>query len=181
VRSDAALVKRSRNDPAAFRELYERYARPVYGFHLRRTREPEAAHDLTAETFAQAWLVRARFRDEAGGSAAPWLFGIARNVLLMSVRRRALEQRARERLGLLAEHATSAAEPEPAWLDGLDEALEELPPAQLEAMRLRFVDDLPYADVGDALGTSPGTARVRVHRALTTLRHRFADSQEAPR
>jgi RNA polymerase sigma factor (sigma-70 family) len=181
MRTDARLLAASRDDPAAFRELYERHAEPVHGFLLRRCRDADAAHDLTAETFAQAWLVRARFRDEADGSAAPWLFGIARNVLLMSVRRRALEARARERLGLLADHATSAAEPEPAWLDGLDEALEDLPPAQLKAMRLRFVDDLPYGDVARALGTSPGNARVRVHRALTTLRHRFADSQETPR
>jgi RNA polymerase sigma-70 factor (ECF subfamily) len=181
MRSDARLLVASREDPAAFRELYERHVAPVHGFLLRRCRDPDAAHDLTAETFAQAWLVRARFRDEAGGSAAPWLFGIARNVLLMSVRRRALELRARERLGLLAEHARSVTEPEPAWLDGLDEALDDLPPALREAMRLRIVDDLPYAEVARAVGTSSGNARVRVHRALTALRHRLSDSPEAPR
>jgi DNA-directed RNA polymerase specialized sigma24 family protein len=30
----------------------------------------DAAHDLTAETFAQAWLARTRFRDRATGSTA---------------------------------------------------------------------------------------------------------------
>ena len=73
----------------------------MLGYHQRRCRDEDAAHELTAETFAQVWLVRARFRDECDGSAGPWLFGIARNVLLVSVRRRALEARARERLGLL--------------------------------------------------------------------------------
>ena len=48
---------------------------------LRRADSRATALDLTAETFAQAWLVRARFRDEANGSAAPWIYGIARNVL----------------------------------------------------------------------------------------------------
>jgi DNA-directed RNA polymerase specialized sigma24 family protein len=48
-------------------------------------------------------------------------------------------------------------------------------------MRLRIVDDLPYGEVARAVGTSPANARVRVHRALTALRHRFADSPEAPR
>ena len=82
----------------------------VYGYHLRRSRDAHAAHDLTAETFAQAWLSRARFRDEAGGSAGPWLFGIARHVLLVSVRQRRLERRACERLGVLdaAERASAA-------------------------------------------------------------------------
>src|SRR6185312_8493515 len=93
MKSDADLIRAARTDAGAFRELYDRYAEQVHGYHLRRTRDSHAAHDLTAETFAQAWLARRRFRDHAGGSAGPWLFGIARNVLLLSVRRRRLKQR----------------------------------------------------------------------------------------
>src|SRR4051794_23097962 len=98
--TDAALLVASRADAGAFQSLYERHAARIHAQHLRQTRNADAAHDLTAETFAQAWLVRTRFRDEAGGSALPWLLGIARNVILQSVRRRELEQRACERLGL---------------------------------------------------------------------------------
>jgi DNA-directed RNA polymerase specialized sigma24 family protein len=91
VSSDASLLAAARHDPDAFRELYERYAEAVHEYFVRRTGSRPTALDLTAETFAQAWLVRARFRDEADGSAAPWVYGIARNVLLMSIRRGALE------------------------------------------------------------------------------------------
>ena len=101
MRSDAELLVAARSDASAFRELYERYAARIYGYHLRRSQDAHAAHDLTAETFAQAWLSRARFRDEARGSAGPWLFGIARHVLLVSVRQRRLESSACERLGVL--------------------------------------------------------------------------------
>src|SRR3954470_8303009 len=90
MRSDAQLLRAARRDPAAFRELYERYAERIHGFHLRRTSDVDAAHALTAETFAQAWLARSRFRDEAGGSAGPWLFRIARNPLSAGVLRRAV-------------------------------------------------------------------------------------------
>jgi len=175
MRSDAALIAAARTDARAFRELYDRYADRVLGYHLRRTRDDDAAHELTSETFAQAWLVRARFRDECDGSAGPWLFGIARNVLLMSVRRRRLEAAARERLGLPA----VAAPAEEAWLEGLDEALDALPESQREAIRLRVVDEKPYADVAAALGTTPAAARVRVHRGLSALRARL--SKEAAR
>src|SRR6478752_9092411 len=99
--TDAELLVAARTDPTAFRELYERYAPRVHGFHLARARDSQAAHDLTAETFAQAWLARRRFRDEAGGSVGPWLFGIARNLLAQSVRRRRIELSACERLGVL--------------------------------------------------------------------------------
>jgi RNA polymerase sigma-70 factor (ECF subfamily) len=173
VKSDAALLLEARTDPSAFRALYERHAEPVHRYHLRRTRDEEAAFDLTAETFAQAWLVRARFRDEADGAAGPWLFGIARNVLLMSVRRRELERRARERLGLMEQRASIAAEPDETWLEGLDEALDSLPASQREAIRLRVLDDLDYERVASALDTTPQAARVRVHRALTTVRNRL--------
>lgn len=179
ARTDAALLLAARTDPAAFRELYERHAEALHGFHLRRTGDDDAAYDLTAETFAQAWLSRARFRDEASGSAAPWLYGIARNVLLMSVRRRRLERSACERLGVLTGAGTTAV-PDERWLDGLDEALAELPEGQRQAVALRFAGDLEYDAVADALGTTPQAARVRVHRALSSLRQRLAKTPESP-
>ena len=180
--TDAELIRAARSDSGAFRELYDRYAERVYRFHLGRTRDTDAAHDLTAETFAQAWLGRTRFRDEAGGSAGPWLFGIARNLLSASVRRGRLERAACTRLGVLErlEREPATAPPDESWLDALDEALAELPESQLEALRLRFADDLPYDELADTLGTTPQAARVRVHRGLSALRLRLA-SKETPR
>jgi RNA polymerase sigma factor (sigma-70 family) len=182
TRSDAALMAAARTDPDAFRELYGRYAERVHGYFARRTHDDAAALDLTAETFAQAWLVRARFRDDAAGSAAPWLFGIARNALLMSVRRGAIERRATERLGLMGrlDHAPATTAPDESWADGADELLDSLPESQREAVRLRVIEDLDYERVADALGTSPSAARVRVHRGLEALRHRQSPSKETP-
>jgi RNA polymerase sigma-70 factor (ECF subfamily) len=159
--TDAELLAAARTDAAAFRRFYDRYADRVYGYHLRRTREREAAHDLTAETFAQAWVARTRFRDRLDGTAGPWLFAIARNVLVSSVRRGRLERTACARLGLPVEAAT---EPDGSWLDGLDEAL----------------DELAYDDVARELGTSTEAARVRVHRGLQTLRLRLRQRMETP-
>ena len=66
-----------------------------------------------------------RFRDEAGGSAGPWLFAIARHVVLASVERGRIERRAMTRLGAarVARPPGRDAEPDETWLDGLDEAL----------------------------------------------------------
>ena len=181
--TDAELIRAARSDARAFRELYDRYAERMYRFHLGRSKDADAALDLTAEMFAQAWLGRTRFRDEAGGSAGPWLFAIARHVLSASVRRGRLERAACARLGIQErlDREPAAAEPDPSWLDGLDEALAELPEGQAEAIRLRFVDDLPYDELADELGTSPAAARVRVHRGLTALRLRLDPSKESTR
>jgi RNA polymerase sigma-70 factor (ECF subfamily) len=174
--TDADLLAASRTDASAFRAFYERYAERVHGYHLRRTREADAAYDLTAETFARAWFARGRFRDRRGGSAGPWLFAIARNVLVDSVRKRQLERAACERLGILVE---ASAEPDRTWLDDFDETLDHLPAGQAEAVRLRVVDELAYGDVARELGTTEAAARVRVHRGLAALRHRLRERLEA--
>ena len=176
MQSDAQLLAAARTDPAAFRALYERYAERVLAFHLRRSRDEDGAHDLTAETFAQAWLARERFRDEAGGTAGPWLFAIARNVIRASVRKRALERRACERLGLGVEAAVA---PDESWLHGIDDVLAELPEGQRDAVRLRVLDDLAYEQVATVLGVSEQAARVRVHRGLSALRARMGRPKEA--
>lgn len=89
--TDAQLLVAARTDAESFRVLYDRYAERAFAFFQRRTGNREASLDLTAETFARAWLGRERFRDLAGGSAGPWLFAIARRVLIASVELRRLE------------------------------------------------------------------------------------------
>jgi RNA polymerase sigma-70 factor (ECF subfamily) len=169
-RTDAQLVLRA-SDPDAFAELYRRHASSVYEWCRRHL--DWAAADLTAETFAQAWLSRGRFRDERDGSALPWLLGIARNVLRESARRDRIETRAREKLGLPLDLAS-----EDGYIDvdrrlsprtALAEALEQLPPHERRAIELRVVDELPYRDVAERLAIRPAAARLRVSRALRRL------------
>jgi RNA polymerase sigma factor (sigma-70 family) len=183
MKTDAELLVAARTDAEAFRELYDRYADAIHRFQLGRTRDRDAALDLTAETFAQAWLSLERFRDLAGGSAAPWLYAIARHVLVGSVRKRRLEQRACERLGLLAEleRRQTVIEPSELWLEGLESAFGDLAPGVKQAIHLRVVNDLSYEDVAEMIGTTPAAARVRVHRGLNALRERLLQAKEATR
>ena len=173
TRSDAELLRDASRDPQAFRHLYDRHCTALYGFFLRRTGDHHGALDLTAETFAQAWASRDRFDDQREGSAAPWLFGIARNVLHRSVRQRRMADEAGRKLGL--QRATHPlVEPDPRWLEGLDEdvarALADLPADQRQAIELRVLHDQTYDAVAAAQGTAPATARVRVFRGLRTVR-----------
>src|SRR5829696_977133 len=105
-RTDAELLAAARRDPEAFGELYDRHAVAVLGFFARRTACAATAADLTAETFAQAYASRRRYRD-TGDPATAWLFTIARRQLSAYVRRQAVDERARRRLRI--EPATLAA------------------------------------------------------------------------
>jgi RNA polymerase sigma-70 factor (ECF subfamily) len=170
-RTDAELIHAAESEAAAFGELYRRHASSVHGWFRRRLEW--AAADLTAEAFAQAWLSRRSFRDEADGSALPWLLGIARNVARESARRNEVETRARRRLGLpldlASEDGYAAVEERLSPREGLAYALETLPAHEREALELRVVGELPYADVAARLGLRPAAARLRVSRALRRL------------
>ncbi len=166
--SDAELLHRP--DSRAFGELYARHAGAVHGWFAARV--AWAAADLTAETFARAWLARRTFADERDGTALPWLLGIGRNVLRESARRDRVETSARERLGLpleLAEDELEAVDERLSPRPSLRTALEALPPHERQALELRVVDGLPYDDVARTLRIRPAAARLRVSRALRRL------------
>jgi RNA polymerase sigma factor (sigma-70 family) len=166
--SDAELVRS--HDARAFATLYARHAEAVHGWFAARV--VWAAADLTAETFARAWLARRTFRDERDGSALPWLLGIGRNVLRESARHDRVETAARERLGLpleLADDAYAAVDERLSPTPSLRAALDALPPHERRALELRVVDELPYDDVARSLRIRPAAARLRVSRALRRL------------
>ncbi len=119
--SDVKLMVAAEHDSMAYGVLCRRYADRVKGYHLDRCHDEAAAFELAAETFAQAWFARRAFRGEAGDSAAPWLYGIARNVVLQSVHRGRLEDAACRRLGLLRTVERASVAPVASWLDGIDE------------------------------------------------------------
>ena len=170
--TDSHLLTAAGHDPTAFRELYDRYAQSLDGFFVRRTGNRDAALDLTAETFAQAWQHRHAFDNQHDGSCGPWLFGIARNLLLRAARDRRLAFESSERLRLTV--GRSSIVPGPEWVDGLDadlaDALAALPAAQRRAIELRVLNDRSYDAVANELDCSPLAARIRVSRGLATLR-----------
>jgi RNA polymerase sigma factor (sigma-70 family) len=175
-RTDADLLQAARQDPMAFREFYDRYAVWMRSWLLRQTGSETAALDLTAETFAQAWHSSRRFKDMADGSGAPWLFGIARNLLRQYHKHNRIETAARERLGVplafaecedyeRVDERISAHAMKPA----LQVAMHALPAEQRRAVELRVVEQLDYEEVAGELGCSQNAARLRVSRALRTL------------
>ena len=71
LRSDGELVLRSREEPEAFAELYDRHAEDLLRYFARRTLDPDVAAELTAETFAEAFASRYRYRERGSGAGPP--------------------------------------------------------------------------------------------------------------
>jgi RNA polymerase sigma-70 factor (ECF subfamily) len=175
--TDAELLRRSSRKPDAFVELCERHAYGLRAWLRRQTLNEDVAADLLAETLAEAWRVRRRFRDPGSGSAQPWLFGIAKNLLGTYRRSGTVEARARARLGIAEEQRNSDPQAEvdsrlvaEAQRSALSAAAAELPVDQRQALALRVVGERGYEEIAIELGISPTTARTRVFRALRAMR-----------
>src|ERR1700759_4854257 len=80
--SDSELIQRAADgDRSAFEQLYQRYARPVFGLALRRLGDRGRAEDAVQETFASIWRSAASYKPERG-PGAPWLYAVARNAIV---------------------------------------------------------------------------------------------------
>lgn len=170
--SDAALLRRSAVDEAAFAVFYRRHERLVLGWCVRQLGDLEAATDLLAETFAAAWLGRDRYKPGEAG-AGPWLLGIARNKLRVSARRQRIERSARARLGIeridiSSEHLREVE----ALFSDADEWLDSLPAEQREAVRAHVLLDEDYSTMAGRLSIGEPAARKRVSRGLAGLRRK---------
>jgi RNA polymerase sigma factor (sigma-70 family) len=174
-RSDAELLIASRSEPRAFVEVYRRHAEDLLRYFARRTLDPEAAAELTAETFAEAYASRRNYRD-TGVDGVAWLYGIARHQLSRFFRHGQIDAAARRKLGMPVrdlppddyeriEELVDLAPIRGALLEALDTLAEE----QRDALRLRVIDGLPYLDVAERLGCEQAAARQRVSRGLRAI------------
>ncbi|ADP79189.1 RNA polymerase sigma factor [Pseudofrankia inefficax] len=172
-RTDARIVARSVDSPAAFAELFDRHAVAIYRYLARRV-GPQAADDLVAATFLVAFERRGAY-DLDRADARPWLYGIASNLVGRHHRDEARMLRAYARSGV-----------DPAAEDGTERALEradaqasgpavaaavaELPPEDRDVLLLFAWASLSYAEIAQALAIPLGTVRSRLHRARRRVR-----------
>jgi RNA polymerase sigma-70 factor (ECF subfamily) len=175
--SDAALLAATDSDPLAFAAFYDRYERPLVAYFVARTRDVELAADLTAEVFASV-LEHAEDFDSTRSSAdnaAPWLFAIARNTLLKSLRQGRVIAAARQRLGMaepfgLEDDGYARIEALASIETELGPVIAALPSEQRVALLARVVEERDYGEIAQQLQCSELVVRKRVSRALAALR-----------
>ena len=178
---DAELLRIARKDTAAYREFYGRHAQKLDGWVRKCVGNPDIAKELTAETFAEAYVGLKRFKPDADGDGAGWLYGIARNLVRQYFRKERVERSARKRLGVLEETTVSDASERVELATGdpaLQAAVDRLPEHERAAVRLRVVSEMSYREVSEVLGCTETAARIRVSRALQRLRDELESCTE---
>jgi len=170
-------LKRSQRDSSAFGDFYRANALAMARYFACRIIDAEAVLDLVAETFAQAYASRTRFRGTTDEEARAWLYRIADRQLSAYLRRGYATRAMLERLGLQAPQPTADELARVEELGAMADLrallirqMDDLPKGYREAVHLRVVEELPYVDVAARLAITGTAARMRVSRALARLR-----------
>lgn len=168
--SDEDLVVRFRaGDQIAADELVRRHSMPL-GRYLRASGAGSAeVEDLAQEAFFKAFRAIDSWRGEA--SFRTWLFRIATNLHRDAYRR----ERRQVTVPIDGHDAADSADPEGEAGANEIEArlmaeLARLPRLQREVFLLRAQQGLEYGAISEALGTTPGAARVHYHNAVKRLK-----------
>ena len=157
------------HEQTEFAEFFQASWEPCLRAVIASTGSVQLAEDQVAEAFARAWLSWRKVRRHPAPRA--WVVRTALNAGASWWRRRIRELP-------LAGHDTAAPRDVDHGLDAaLLTALRHLPDRQREVIALRVFLDLDIDTIAGHLGIAPGTVRVHLSRAVTTLRHELSPSQ----
>ncbi len=154
----------------AFEALVRQYQGEIYGWIVRLVRDPGIAEDLTVETLWRIYRARQSFRPD--GNFGAWARRIATNLAIDHLRRKRPEE------SLLAEPAGPSAPDQVVQRETrqkIRRAFRGLPSKLQVVATLALVEEQPYGEIADALGTSVGAVKLRLFRAVQILRKQLKE------
>jgi RNA polymerase sigma factor (sigma-70 family) len=178
-KTDIELVGLARNgDKNAFGLLVERYQAIAQRFAMRSVANSDCVQDIVQEAMLQAYLSLHSLRDPAVFKS--WLLGIVLNVCRHYIRDRKTAFFSLEAMtgGLRLDaipftDVSSSPEQiaeEHELHDIMMDTINELEPADRKATLLLYYDQMSLQEIGDVLGISAGTVKVRLYRARQRLK-----------
>ena len=173
IRHEYEILQRSRKNPRAFGELYEKYFDRIFNFVFRQTDDEDLTADLCSQTFLIALknLEKYEFR---GVPFSAWLYKIASNEVNKHYRKQkgskvfSIEE---ARIRELIEQADEISNEE--TIQRLMNYLKELPTEMLQVLELRFFEDKDFREIAFILDITESGAKMRTYRALDRLRKNF--------
>lgn len=173
---ELALIDQARTeDKEAFGQLYALYHDKIYNYIYYRMGNSADAEDLTAKVFIRAMQHISRYEDK-GVPFSAWLYRIAHNLVANWHR----DNSRRQILSLddIAQWRVADGSPEFATQLMEDKALllesiRRLPADRQELLKLKFVENLSNAEIGNIMGRSEGAIKSLYHRTLLALRDHF--------
>jgi RNA polymerase sigma factor (sigma-70 family) len=165
--SDERLARRAaEGDRHAFEQIYTRYSQPLYRFCLAMVGNPQDAQDTLQNTMVK--VLRALPGEQREIRLKPWLYRIARNESIETLRRRndSEELVSQQDSGVEVTELAESRE----RLRTLLRDLEQLPERQRAALVMRELAGLDFTQIGASFETSEAVARQTLYEARLSLR-----------
>lgn len=161
-------------DPKAPRAMVEKHHAEIYRYAIAMLRDPTAAEDAVQASFERAFRALGRYPEARVRNLAlrAWLYRITLNVvrnLVRDKRREVAVAEVPEEPSAQSRTTSGPQERSEAWLDTAA-ALGRLPERQRVAVALRYLADLPYAEIAEVTGWPENTAKTLVRRGVGRLR-----------
>lgn len=147
-------------DELAFIQLYDRYAKKIYGYLRSKLMNDSHANDLLQSTYLK--LHKSKHLYNSSLPFSPWIFTICRNELTDFFRR---QKTPHESFDEGLHNPQTHPEDEVSEID-----LSKLSEEQQTALKMRYYSDATFEEIANALSTSPINARKIVSRSLKYLR-----------
>lgn len=191
---DKELVARAlQGNESAFRELLERFRRPIFSLIYRMIGDRELAEDLAQESFVKAFNNLDTYNPSYRFSS--WLFKIANNHAIDHLRRARLstvsihgsphaasaEREEETRIVLPSQDESPEQEVLALELGGeIERAIAQLRLEYRTAIILRHIENRPYEEIAEIMEVPIGTVKTFLHRARAELREALAHLREEP-
>ena len=167
------IIAAARQDPRAFGELYSLYAQPVFRYLYSRIGSLADAEDATAQTFLAALEQFPKYRHD--GYFASWLFSIAHHKAVDHFRKQRKETSLDE-ADLFPEDANPYQQViKTERMDTLSRLIRTLSKDEQELIRLRYVADLNFAEIGHMRNQKEDTVKKSLYRLLARLKAQLED------
>ena len=186
--TDHELVTFARSgSEKAYRELLDRYQRPVFSLVYRMVRDRELAEDLAQETFVKVFNHLESYNPKYKFSS--WIFKIASNLAIDTLRKKSPEtvsldgsRNARTgeeieatRISVASEDENPEQRLEAKQLgEEIEAAIGQLRVEYRTAILLRHVEGRPYEEIAEIMEVPLGTVKTYIHRARSELRETLA-------
>ena len=175
VSPDATLVNRLlQKDVSAFEQLYDRHSRPIYSLVLRILQQTGTSEEVVQDVFLHLWRNAAQY-DVSRGPFVPWLFTLARNRALDTLRLKSERQRRREDQTKELPPIVSV----PQYEQQFDEKrraekvrtlMASLRPQQKKAIELAYFEGMSHSEIAAALQEPLGTVKSWIRNGLMRLK-----------
>lgn len=178
------LIKQAKTDPEAFGRLYDSYYKKIFNYILRSTYDLDISQDITSETFFKALKNISKFKITKAGTFQSWLYTIATNELNQFYRKnnkytfQPTEDIDTYYSEDVPEEEISGALEKMDMMQDLKELQEEiskLDEKYRNIINLRFFEQLKFSEIAEITGTSEGTLKSHMSRALSQLKDKMQE------